>query len=284
MPQTQDPQIAARMLDALQRAARALGCALPDDGGRTWGWEGRSLSSKVHYDGHPHWLRVTSLPLAKAPQRDIIPAPEDPWSGPEDAAWRVPVKVPRPTFAAMHRWNRGGHVYHADLHRHAQGRPLSETALPPKGLRPDDRWWRQLSVALTDISLVQTQRVAVRAERLSWAMPHFLGDKAPTQPPSWTTAHGDLQWSNLIGPRLEILDWERWGVAPEGYDIATLYVSSLGDPELADQILDRFSTPLNSPSGRFSQLYAASEFIQGFERGNNREIEHAVRNLVAQLL
>lgn len=236
------------------------------------------------FDGHWHWLRVTSLPLAKAPRQGSAPLPEDPWRGPEDAAWRVPVKVPRPSFAAMHRWTRGGHAYHADLHTHARGVPLSATVLPPEGLRPDDPWWGQLSEALTVVSDVQTQRVAVRKERVAWAMPRFLGSNAPTQAPSWATAHGDIQWSNLAGPSLEILDWERWGVAPEGYDAATLYVASLGVPELAAEILDRFSTTLNSPSGRFSQLYVASEFIQGFERGNNRQIEVEVRALAAQLL
>ncbi|MER5632204.1 hypothetical protein [Streptomyces nitrosporeus] len=115
-------------------------------------------------------------------------------------------------------------------------------------------------------------------------MPRFLGPDAPTEPPSWTTAHGDVQWSNLAGPTLQILDWERWGRAPEGYDAAVLYVSSLAVPALAKRVLDTFSTVLNSPSGRFSQLYAASEFIQGFERGNNLEIEEPVRELVTRLL
>ncbi|GAA4806223.1 hypothetical protein GCM10023220_40170 [Streptomyces ziwulingensis] len=56
--------------------------------------------------------------------------------------------------------------------------------------------------------------IRLHAERLSWAMPRFLGDGAPTEAACWTTAHGGIQWSNLAGPDLEILDWERWGTTP----------------------------------------------------------------------
>ncbi|WP_328377080.1 hypothetical protein OHB13_12060 [Streptomyces sp. NBC_00440] len=271
-----DSKIVARMCAQLDHAADTFGCKREVGGTETWGWGGRSLSAPVMFEGRQYWLRVAEMPRGKGPSSA--------WDGPEAAALHIPRKVPRPRFAGARRWDLAEFSYYADLHAHLRGRPLSKTALPPEGLRPTADWWDRLSDALTAISRVSTSRVTVRAERLTWAMPRFLGDDAPAEPPNWTTAHGDIQWSNLSGPTLEIIDWERWGQAPEGYDAAVLYVSSLAAPDVARQVRDRFGELLSSPSGRFAQLYAASEFIQGFERGNNLLLEPPIRNLVARLL
>ncbi|MEU0739295.1 hypothetical protein [Streptomyces sp. NPDC006134] len=260
----------------LEYAVDTFGCKREEGGTEVWGWDGRSLSAPVTAEGRQCWIRVAGQLRGKVTSGA--------YNGPEAAAWHIPAKVPRPQFIGMHRWERGGFSYYADLHTHLLGRPLSATALPPDDLRLSDHWWDQLAGALAAISRVSSSRVAVRAERLTWAMPRFLGHGAPTEPPSWTTAHGDIQWSNLAGPELEIIDWERWGCAPEGYDVAVLYVSSLAAPDVAAQVRDRFSDVLDSPAGRFSQLYAASEFIQGFERGNNLRLESPLRALVASLL
>ncbi|MFF9481358.1 hypothetical protein [Streptomyces sp. NPDC014733] len=276
MPSLPDDQTAARMRAALEYAVDTFSCKLEEADAETWGWGGRSLSAPVTYEGHSRWIRVADSPREKA-----TPAS---WEGPEAAALHIPPKVPRPRYLGMHRWEEGAYAYYADLHTRLRGRPLSSTALPPEDLDLPDRWWDQLSSALSAISRVPTSRFAVRPDRPTWAMPKFLGPDAPTEPPSWATVHGDIQWSNLAGPELEILDWERWGTAPEGYDVAVLYVSSLAAPTVARQVRDRFGNMLDSPAGRFSQLYAASEFIQGFGRGANLQLERPIRDLVAQLL
>lgn len=131
---------------------------------------------------------------------------------------------------------------------------------------------------------VETDRVAIRQERLVWALPEFLGVEIDPQVPEWSTAHADIRWSNLTGPDLCILDWERWGRAPAGYDAATPYISSLTVPKIAARVRQVFGHLLETPAGRFSELVVASEFLQGMQRGNNLELEVPLRQRVAQLL
>ncbi|MFE4666260.1 hypothetical protein ACFRI7_05375 [Streptomyces sp. NPDC056716] len=126
--------------------------------------------------------------------------------------------------------------------------------------------------------------MTIRQERLHWAMPEFLGIQVDTGIPEWATLHADIQWSNLVGPELCILGWERWGLGPAGYDEANLYISSLPEPSVADRVQREFAPALASPSGRFSQLAVASEYLRGIGRGNNLELEAPVRELVARLL
>ncbi|GAA3260549.1 hypothetical protein GCM10010469_27060 [Streptomyces labedae] len=62
-------------------------------------------------------------------------------------------------------------------------------------------WWSDLRTALVHLSAVHTDRTAVRQAYLDRAMPKylaFIGVPVPTTPLSWSTAHGDLHWANLL--------------------------------------------------------------------------------------
>jgi len=238
-----------------------------------WGWEGRSLSGGTS-DGQ--WLRLLTAPAGRARGGS--------WDGPETAEKAIPGTVPRPRFHAAHEWTDEDHAYRAELYERIQGTSLSDGLPPPPGLRLPDAWWTSLKGALAATASAGTDRVAIRQERLDWAMPEFLGTAPDTRVPAWTTAHADIQWSYLTGPDLLILDWERWGPAPTGYDQATLCISSLTAPEVAERVHRTFEPVLNSPPGRFSQLVVASEFLQGMQRGNNLELEDPLRRQVARLL
>ena len=193
-------------------------------------------------------------------------------------------RPPGPRFHTAHEWADEDHAYRAELYERIQGSSLSDGPLPPPGLRLPDAWWISLKASLAAIASAGTDRVSVRQERLDWAMPEFPGTALDTRVPAWATAHADIQWSNLTGPDLLILDWERWGPAPTGYDEATLYISSLTAPQVAERVHRTFEPVLSSAAGRFSQLVVASEFLQGTQRGNNLEPEDPLRRQVAPLL
>lgn len=63
-----------------------------------------------------------------------------------------------------------------------------------------------------------------------------------------------------------------------------LYISSLSEPPVAERVHREFTPILESPSGHFSELVVASEYLQGIGRGNNLELEAPLRELVARLL
>ena len=148
----------------------------------------------------------------------------------------------------------------------------------------DDVWWTRLSTALDGVASVPTCRVAVRQEYLDRAMPHYLGVPLDTTPPAWRTAHGDLHWANLTGPRLTVLDWEGWGLAPAGYDAALLHAYSLLVPETAAEVRHRLGHVLGTPAGRFAELVVITELLQSVDRGDHLELERALRARLTRLL
>ncbi|WP_240796181.1 hypothetical protein [Streptomyces sp. RFCAC02] len=115
-------------------------------------------------------------------------------------------------------------------------------------------------------------------------MPKFLGPSVDTRAPSWSTAHGDLNWANLCAPQLVILDWEGWGRAPTGYDAATLHSYSLLVPSVTRRIRSEFADVLNTPAGRFAELAVITELLEGTTHGDNLPLAEPLRQRAAVLL
>lgn len=273
MPSPPDDTTAERMRQALTKAAAHLGVDVNEEA-ETWGWDARTLSRPTTDD---RWLRLSAIRAEKADTAS--------WDGPEAAESAIRDAVPRPRLHAVHDWSEQAFAYRAELYERIHSKPLSQTALAPEDLRLSDTWWSNLRQALASIASTQTRRTAIRQQRLEWAMPQFLETSLDTRVPQWSTAHADIQWSNLTGPgELVILDWERWGLAPTGYDEACLYISSLAVPEVAKQVHTVFQEALDSGTGRFSQLVVASEYLQGIQRANNLELAAPLRRHVTDLL
>ncbi|MFE7462607.1 hypothetical protein ACFU6R_00690 [Streptomyces sp. NPDC057499] len=222
------------------------------------------------------WLKVAAIPSEKAAGAG--------WDGSEHAQQAMSSDVPRPRFRGSFQWAADGYTYRADVHDQIKDRPISSGPLPPPGLTLPDAWWTALRTALDAIKAAATNRTAIKQERLHWALPRFLGVPVNTEVPEWSTIHADIQWSNLVGPDLCILDWERWGRGPAGYDEAALFISSLTAPAVAERVRHEFKHVLDTPAGHFSQLVVASEYLQGMERGNNLDLEAPLRTHVAKLL
>ncbi|MER7986945.1 hypothetical protein ABTY53_15325 [Streptomyces noursei] len=220
------------------------------------------------------WLRLGNAPAGRRHS----------WDGPETAEKALPDFVPRPRLRRTHEWSDESYDYRAEVYDRVTHQPLSDVALLERDPGLPDSWWSALRRSLDAVAHLDTDRVAIRQERLHWALPKFLESDVGTEVPAWSCAHADVQWSNLIGPDLCILDWERWGLAPVGYDAATLFISSLTVPALADRVRHEFAHVLDTPGGRFSELVVASEFLQGMQRGNNLELEEPLRRRVAALL
>ncbi|MGW2258797.1 hypothetical protein ACWCXE_13260 [Streptomyces sp. NPDC001780] len=208
------------------------------------------------------------------------------WTGPEDAERLVPRQVPRPCLRLVRQWTEGEDVYKAELYDHIADGALSSTPVLAATPRLTTAWWDDLRKALDCLSGIRTDRTAVRQAYLDRAMPKyltFLGGPVATTPPAWSTAHGDLHWANLVGPELDILDWEGWGTAPAGYDAALLHAYSLATPETAARVRQRLSAVLDSDAGRFAELVALTELLQSAERGDNVELVPALRQRAVEI-
>jgi thiamine kinase-like enzyme len=100
----------------------------------------------------------------------------------------------------------------------------------------------------------------------------FFGDRADPDVSEWTAAHTDLHWANLLGPDLAIVDWEGWGLAPAGFDAATLYLHSLLRPATAKQVHDDFTELLEHRDGLISQLYVTTRMLLRIEHGDYTDL------------
>ena len=139
------------------------------------------------------------------------------------------------------------------------GRSTAATSLP-------DSWWAAFDAALDALAKSSTTRLAtpdlepISVERVRAAIAKVFPDAdAPIE--EWTTAHADLNWANMTGPQLRILDWEDWGRAPRGLDAANLWFSSLTVPGLAEKVLHHCQADLESPTGRTMRLFKCAELL-----------------------
>lgn len=236
-----------------------------------WGWQGRTLGRPVTTANGPAWLRLM------ASRTDQIV--DTYWTGNVDAQLQLPSSIPRPQLRAWHDWTDHGWAYRAELHDSARGQPLADTAVLASTPHPPTAWWTDLRAALDIIAAVPTQRISVRPEFLTWAMPHYLG--LPIKPPpidEWTTAHGGPHYANLCSPDLTILDWEGWGRAPAGYDAATLHGRSLTSPVAAARIRTELAAILETPAGRLAELAVIAELLHAADRGAHPQIVNHLRH------
>jgi hypothetical protein len=101
----------------------------------------------------------------------------------------------------------------------------------------------------------------ISLERVETAIRKVFPDCTNLRLDEWATAHADLNWANLTGPRLWILDWEDWGRAPRGLDAANLWFGSLAVPQIADKVYQGRRHDLDSRTGQVMQLFKCAELL-----------------------
>ncbi|MCT9011591.1 hypothetical protein [Streptomyces rhizosphaerihabitans] len=232
-----DPDTEQRMRSHHARAAKALDVQV-EPGGEFWGWAGRTLGAPArNAAGTPVWLRLVSAPADKASGKL--------WNGATDAqAAFGDLDGRRPALLGMYEAVGDATAYRAELSERVGQPVLSDDPILQRDLQLPASWWTELTEALEKVSAAGTDRVAVREQYMTRAIPEFVGIPAPAVA-CWTTAHGDLHWANLTSP-LRILDWEGWGRAPQGFDATTLYAYTLLKPDTAAA----FATPFPSWAAR----------------------------------
>ncbi|WJK33096.1 hypothetical protein [Solwaraspora sp. WMMA2065] len=266
------------MRTAHTHARRALHTHPDPEAHEAWGWHGRTLGAPVTTDHGRRWLRVAATPIDQL--IDTF------WNGAIDAHRAIPAAVPRPRLLRWHDWTDGTWTYRAELYEHATAGTIADHAAITTPPALTSGWWATVGTALTTIATVNTIRMTVQPGFLAWSMPHYLGipsNDHPGQP--WTTAHGDFHYANLCAPELQILDWEGWGLAPAGYDAATLHTYSLLAPDAAADISHHLTDLLHTPAGRHAELVVITELLHACEHGINTALaaplHHRARALSA---
>ncbi|MEG3631941.1 hypothetical protein [Streptomyces poriticola] len=255
------------------RAARALD-ARTEPGSEFWGWAGRTLGTPARTAaGAPAWLRLVSAPEDKASGKL--------WDGALDAQHAFgDLDGHRPALLGVHDAFDDGTAYRAELSARVDQSVLSDDPVLQHDPQLPDSWWNDLTGMLEKVSVVATERVAVRQQYMDRAIPEFLGTPAPTVT-RWTPAHADLHWANLTSP-LRLLDWEGWGQAPQGFDCASLYAYTLLQPNVAARVRAAFPI-LGSPAGLAAEATVCAQLLQTVARGDNLTLEDQLREWARDL-
>ncbi|MBV9010597.1 MAG: hypothetical protein JO272_00875 [Pseudonocardiales bacterium] len=186
-------------------------------------------------------------------------------------------------------WHGAGIRLRGEVMTYVPDKPVSDDGdlYADPGL--PDTWWTALRQALTAL-----QQHPVPEHDFGWlpeytaeGVERFFDTHLPmelfTTQVTWTTAHGDLHWVNITGPRLWLLDWECWRRAPAWYDAATLYCSSLFHPPTAQRIHKLFPE-LDSHSGTIAQLAAIIRYLWISEDPESPVKLHALGQTLVQRL
>ncbi|MET7778680.1 hypothetical protein ABZU94_02510 [Streptomyces mirabilis] len=130
---------------------------------------------------------------------------------------RAPAAFPgvrKPAFQGLCDWTSDGYAYRAELSAFVDEALLSPDLVLRDELDLPDALFETIRMNLSAIAATPTDRIAVRQEWISRAVPEYTGHPAP-RITEWACAHGDFHAVNLTtGPTVR--DWQGWGTAPRG--------------------------------------------------------------------
>ncbi|WP_146134862.1 hypothetical protein [Actinopolyspora mortivallis] len=239
--------------ELVARAEQALGARLMSERGVC---KRRSLGLPTDRDT---WVRLSVAPAEAAAERCGL-----------EATAALPRQVRHPWWYQGTCWRDGDLLVRVE-----ETELVTEPVICSGGVvttEPElgQGWWQHLVEALTALSTVPTSRVAtphtrpITQQRVTSTI-QAVFPEVETTVAEWTVAHADVSWVNLTAPGCRILDWEDFGLAPRGWDAATLWVNSLAAPALAEQVQQVFAADLESRTGQLSQLHACAELITAGE-------------------
>lgn len=197
--------------------------------------------------------------------------------------------VPIPTWHSGLSWLdiERDVMWRADETAYVDQRPVGRASNAP-GLPPS--WWAAFDGALDELAAHPTARNAtpdlepINAARVGAAIIRVFPECTQVSLDEWTTAHADLNWANMTGPTLWIMDWEDWGLAPRGLDAASLWGGSLTVPEVAATIYEQRRADLECSTGKLMRLFKCAELLSW---ADEREplygpMRHEAESLLAQ--
>lgn len=246
-------------------AATTTGPARTVDGKRVWVRVGTVADDLV-------WMRAEAIEEASRELADGVPMP------------RVLNTFTWEKYDSEEEVTRRARAH---VFEYVEGAPVSAEPVIRQAPAVDDVWWRDLREAHDRVSGAAWAGPGQSEKRVRrWVAAMSGDDRFAHQPIEWRPQHNDFHWQNLFGPKLAIVDWEGYSLAPMGSDAAELLVFSLTHPPTAERVRDVFADVLSGESGRLAQLFAAANIWtaikNGFHAGLAEPLERHVRALLDQ--
>ncbi|MFE7504646.1 hypothetical protein [Promicromonospora sp. NPDC057488] len=204
------------------------------------------------------------------------------WTGNLDA--NTIAGVPKPTVLAWIEDRTSDRWFRTEVMTLVTDQITSSDPAPSVAPDVSPDWLARLQTSLDVLATVPTERVAYTQDAVKRRLHRHFGDRVDATVERWVTAHNDLHWADLTAPDLAILDWEGWGIAPAGYDAATLYCHSLLIPETARQVHEQFADVLDTTDGQRSQLFAIARILDRARHGDYKALAERAKNHLRTLL
>jgi hypothetical protein len=190
--------------------------------------------------------------------------------------------VPKPVVTRWDEWDDKGRRMRGELFTYVPDRPLSDDMLLESAPPLPDAWLGELRSALGNLARHPMPRNGLDLDDVNHGMLAYFGVTVDSAAVTWTAAHNDLHWGNVNAPTLTILDWETWGRAPAGYDAATLYLTSLLDPN-CQRIYQALAPLLETSTGHCAVLAAAVRLLRFVDGGEMTALARPLREHVRSL-
>jgi len=196
--------------------------------------------------------------------------------------------VPKPSFIQTVHWMNDGFVCRAEEMTLVHEPTVSTSYTLDKIPELAEQWWEDLSAALERLARTGTNRVSLVQEDIDRSIHEAFGASIDTTVSHWVIGHGDLHWANLTAPRLFLLDWDNWGLMPQGLDAAKLWESAFRVPHFAEEITARLAPDLTCRDGKLSRLWVCANRVLGARRrgratDQTEHARHAGEVLLAEL-
>jgi hypothetical protein len=220
------------------------------------GYWGKSLGAIVATaDGKRHWLKVFGVTeidnanrLAEIRADEIV------------GAWK-------PLLITQHDWNDAGIHYTARLMTLADNSIERNPWAGQAAVQISESWINDLTASLNCLGSYASTRTFLKQKMLEdWLFArHRIQCEFPQG--QWRLSHNDLNWSNVTGPILSILDWEWHGYSPVGYDPGRLIAFACRHDGLVKRLEQAFVPYFASFTGLVARAYATDRVMEGVRSG-----------------
>lgn len=210
------------------------------------------------------WVRIEARPWSKLAGQ----------GGGVECAACLPTTVAKPEWYQGLSWQvrERGLLWRADETELVTASPIKPGGVLCTDPGLTEAWWATMSSSLGALAAHSTIRVAtphtvpICQQWVTITIEKVFASRVETTVTEWAVAHADLAWANVTAPECWLLDWEDWGMAPRGWDAATLWGNSLAVPALAARVQREYQADLGSRSGLLSQLFFCAEIIAAGDR------------------
>lgn len=126
----------------------------------------------------------------------------------------------------------------------------------------DQRAIKAIRRSISVIQKIPAASIFYEPLQISKWIAHEFGSGIVSMASEWRSAHCDFHWGNILEGTQNVVDWDMFSLAPNGFDIASILLFSSSNPRLFDRLYQEFRDDLDDDSCRVAALFAAARLLR----------------------